>query len=104
MSLGFHVPSDAFAAEGDITAIMTQSEGNNLEHDTSNGRYSSLVQVNSDTYALAYSGDGNDGFISIFTIYPTSPANAPTSLTASVNSDVQIVLNGQHVQLWELAV
>ena len=56
MSLGFHVPSDAFAAEGDITAVRTQSEGNNLEHDTSIGKFSSLVQVDSDTYALAYMG------------------------------------------------
>jgi len=92
MSLGFHVPPDAFAAEGDITAVKTQSEGNNLEHDTSVGKFSSLVQVDSDTYALAYTGSNSDGYISTFTISPTSPANAPTSLTASVNSDVQIVL------------
>jgi len=92
MSLGFHVPPDAFAAEVDITAVKTQSEGNNLEHDTSIGKFSSLVQVDSDTYALAYTGSNSDGYISRFTISPTSPANAPTSLTASVNSDVQIVL------------
>jgi hypothetical protein len=48
--------------------------------------------VDSDTYALAYTGSTEDGCISTFTISPTSPANAPTSLTASVNSDVQIVL------------
>jgi len=92
MSLGFHVPPDAFAAEGDITGIRTQSEGNNLEHDTSIGQFNSLVQVDSDTYALAYTGSNSDGYISTFTISPTSPVNAPTSLTASVNSDVQIVL------------
>ena len=59
MSLGFHVTPDAFAAKGDITAIRTQSEGNDLEHETSTGQYSSLVQVDSDPYALAHSGDGN---------------------------------------------
>jgi len=48
--------------------------------------------VDSDPYALAHSGDGMDGYISTFTISPTSTANAPTCLTASVNSDVQIVL------------
>ena len=39
-----------------------------IEHDTSNGAYNSLVQVDSDTYALAYAGDGSDGYISTFTI------------------------------------
>jgi hypothetical protein len=53
---------------GVITAVKTQSEGNNLEHDTERGRYSSLVQVDADTYALAYRGSGDDGFISTFTI------------------------------------
>jgi len=53
---------------GDITAVKTQSLGNNLEHDTANGQYNSLVQVDADTYALAYAGDGDDGFISTFTI------------------------------------
>ena len=48
--------------------------------------------MDSDTYALAYTGSNSDGYISTFTISPISPANAPTSLNASVNSDVQIVL------------
>ena len=39
-----------------------------LEHDTVLGNYNSLVQVDCDTYALAYAGDGADGFISTFTI------------------------------------
>ena len=60
--------SDAFAAEGDITAVKTQSEGNNLEYDTDNGLHNSLVQVDSDTYALAYRGTDDDGFMSTFTI------------------------------------
>ena len=60
--------SDAFAAEGYITAVKTQSEGNNLEYDTDNGLHNSLVQVDSDTYALAYRGNDNDGFMSTFTI------------------------------------
>jgi hypothetical protein len=56
------------AADGTITAVKTQSLGNNLEHDESTGAYNSLVQVDSDTYALAYYGDGNVGFISTFDI------------------------------------
>ena len=53
---------------GAITAVKTQSLGNNLEHDTGYDAYNSLVQVDADTYALAYQGDGYDGFISTFTI------------------------------------
>tara|TARA_B110000438_G_scaffold247586_1_gene249799 strand:+ start:227 stop:514 length:288 start_codon:yes stop_codon:yes gene_type:complete len=48
--------------------------------------------VDSDAYALEYAGSNSDGYISTFTISPTSPADAPTSLIASVNSYVQIVL------------
>ncbi len=43
-------------------------EVQSLEHDTINGTHNSLVQVDADTYALAYSGDGSDGFIKTFTI------------------------------------
>ncbi|MBT4176097.1 MAG: hypothetical protein HOE01_04530, partial [Thaumarchaeota archaeon] len=39
-----------------------------LEHDVRQGQYNSLVQVDSDTYALAYEGKDSDGFISTFTI------------------------------------
>jgi len=42
-----------------------------LEHDTGLGVYSSIVQVDSDTYVLAYSGTGYDGYIKTFTI-PTN--------------------------------
>jgi hypothetical protein len=49
LSLGFHVPSDAFAVDGD-----TITEVASIEHDTTYGLYNSLVQVDSDTYALAY--------------------------------------------------
>ena len=62
--LPFIIPAladDALAAAGDITAVKTQVEGNNLEHDTEEGAYNSLVQVDSDTYALAYTGPDRDG-------------------------------------------
>ena len=65
---GFMI-SSVIAASGDITAVKTDSEGNNLEHDVDCWRtHNSLVQVDSDTYALAYTGNGYDGFISTFTI------------------------------------
>jgi hypothetical protein len=57
------VPSDVYANDGG-----TITEVDSLEHDAANGRYNSLVQVDSDTYALAYSGEGEDGYISTFTI------------------------------------
>jgi len=63
LSLLVHVPSDVYANDGG-----TITEVDSLEHDAANGRYNSLVQVDSDTYALAYSGEGEDGFISTFTI------------------------------------
>jgi len=47
---------------------LTITEEATLEHDANNGMYNSLVQVDSDTYALAYTGYGNDGYISTFTI------------------------------------
>ena len=69
--LPFVIPvlvDDAFAAKGDITAVIAQSEGNNFEYDDDNGLYNSLVQVDSDTFALAYRGTDADGLISTFTI------------------------------------
>ncbi len=67
-SLLVHFPSEAFADLGDITAVRAQSLGNNFEYDDDTGRHNSLVQVDSDTYALAYRGADNDGFISTFNI------------------------------------
>ena len=63
LSLLVHVPSDAYANDG---SSITEVES--LEHNTDRGRENSLVQVDSDTYALAYSGEGEDGYISTFTI------------------------------------
>ena len=78
-SLAFHTPLPyASAASGDITPIRIQNHANvggtaNLEHDNVQGTYNSIVQVDSDTYALAYSGmdpntNESHGFISTFTI------------------------------------
>ncbi|GJM09044.1 MAG: hypothetical protein DHS20C11_13200 [Lysobacteraceae bacterium] len=55
----FTIPADG--------STITQVES--LEHDTLLGRYNSLVQVDADTYALAYNGDANDGLIKTFTIH-----------------------------------
>jgi len=54
-----------FTISADGTSI---TEVATLEHDTNAGQDNSLVQVDSDTYALAYSGSGDDGYITTFTI------------------------------------
>ena len=60
-------PSPAFAVNGEVV-----TEVNSLAHDTNsplNGvNWNSLVQVDSDTYALAYEDNEDDGIISTFTI------------------------------------
>ena len=63
-----YISTFTISSSGAITAVRTQSGGNNLEHDGSNGLHNSLLQIDSDTYALAYTGDGSDGYISTFTI------------------------------------
>ena len=65
----FTIDSDT----GDITPILIQNHAvkggsANFEHDEIKGVHNSLVQVDSDTYALAYSGQVDDGYISTFTI------------------------------------
>ena len=41
---------------------------NRLKHDNVLGKYNSLVKLGGDKYVLAYSGSGEDGFITSFTI------------------------------------
>ncbi len=59
-----------------VTSLRCEGSSANLEHDGANGKYNSLVQVDADTYALAYAGDTGDGFITTFTI----SANGSTTL------------------------
>nr|ABZ08407.1 hypothetical protein ALOHA_HF4000APKG2O16ctg17g1 [uncultured marine crenarchaeote HF4000_APKG2O16] len=60
--------------DGYITTFTISADGNTiskvatLEHDTNAGSYNSLVKVDDDTYALAYTGNGTDGYITTFTI------------------------------------
>jgi len=60
----FTIPADGST----ITKVAT------FFHDTDNGKFNSLVKVDDDTYVLAYSGAGDDGFITTFTI----PADGST--------------------------
>ena len=58
----------------------TITEVDEIEHDTEKGRYNSVVQVDSDTYALAYAGLNSDGFIKTFSIQ--SDGTLPVELTS----------------------
>ena len=75
-------------SDGVITPIRIQDHTNhasasaNLEHDTSRGKMNSLVQVDSDTYALAYAGEDRDGFITTFTI--SSDGSSITEVAGSI--------------------
>ena len=80
------------SSDGTITAVKTQSLENNLEHDTDGVIENSLVQVDSDTYALAYAelvydGAGRDGHISTFTISVTVTSSGETKKSGSECND-----------------
>ena len=60
--------------EGFIKTFTVSAEGStvtqvqSLTHDNINGTYNSLVQVDSDTYLLAYTGQDSDGYLKTFTV------------------------------------
>ena len=71
--------NDVFANDGkNILEIES------LEYSGSTGKHNSLVQIDSDTYALAYAGTENDGYISTFTI--SSDGKTITKLATLENS------------------
>ncbi len=85
---------DAYIVTFTISADGTSiTEVASLEHDTNSGDYNSLVQVDSDTYALAYSGDSQDGYIATFTI------SADGSSIIEVASLEHDVVRGAHNSL-----
>ena len=98
------MPPDTFAADGDVTSTVeiNSSTANgpslanadyfeqsvaNIENLNGDGVNDLAVGGNVDT-----EGGSARGAVHILYMVGISPANAPTSLTASVNSDVQIVL------------
>ena len=56
--------------DGFIVSFTISSNGSSItqvesiEHDTDKGRHNSLVQIDTDTYALAYEGLNSDGSVS----------------------------------------
>ena len=83
-------------SDGNITAVKTQSEGNNFEYGLTTDAYSrSLVHVDEDTYALAH-GDSRVGNISTFTI--SSDGETITALD-SLEHDANYAMRGSAVKV-----
>ena len=81
-SLLVHSPPGAFAANGDITNVRSMTGPTYpFEHDLSQGKHNSLVQVDSDTDALAYTDVWGDGIIKTFTISSDGTTITPVSYT-----------------------
>jgi len=57
----------AYAVDGETISECDNGSNCPIEFDTK-GVESSLVQLDSDTYVVAYAGEGDDGTITIFTI------------------------------------
>ena len=98
------MPPDAFAADGDVTSTVeinsSTANGPSLSNEDSFGVSSANIgDLNNDgvnDLAVGANADNSGGTtrggVHILYMVGISPANAPASLTASVNSDVQIVL------------
>jgi len=88
--LGLFPLNDAFAVNGEnLTEVFS------LEHNPIfNGRWNSLVQVDSDTFALAYDGSGVGGYITTFTISEfviVGGTSLPIDTTALLLAGVQSI-------------
>jgi len=95
----------AYAGDGQVGFITTFTisadgatitEVASLEHDALRGTHNSLIQVDSDTYALAYAANGEDGFIKTFTI--TSDGATITEV-ASLEHDIKWGMYNSIVQV-----
>jgi len=85
------IDDDGFISTFDISADGTTiTEVTNIEHDTIRGNYNSFVQVDANTFALAYSGNGDDGFIATFDI------SADGTTITEVSSIEHDGLGGKH--------
>ena len=103
------VDSDTYAVayadennDANIATFTISADGSSivevasLKHDTGKGLYNSLVQVDSDTYALAYTGADDDGYITTFTI--SADGTSITEVT-SLEYDTGEALHNSLVQV-----
>ena len=77
-----------FTIPGDGSSITKVT---NLEHDTSDATHNSLIRVDADTYALAYTGTDGDGFIKTFTI--SADGTTITEVTSSEHNTSDATYN-----------
>jgi len=81
-----------------VSAAASITEVSSIEHDNLNGKYNSIVQVDADTFALAYAGDGDAGFIATFDI------SADGTTITEVSSIKHDNFNGNHNSLVQVDV
>ena len=111
------VDSDTYAlahsgtgGDGYISTFTISSDGtsivkvNSLEHDTDVGNFNSLVQVDSDTYVLAYTSSGKDGWITTFTIESNDgiiryAPHINDKVLVQLNSDKEFILNAKDTNI-----
>ena len=94
------VLADAYnGSQGRIKTFYISPDGSSISlikdlnyTGNTNGQYNSLVKVDANTVALAYTGDGSDGFITTFTIETGLPFQTAVSL-ASDNSTIAVTFN-----------
>ncbi|SVC44875.1 uncharacterized protein METZ01_LOCUS297729, partial [marine metagenome] len=81
----FNIPADG--------STVTQTYV--LEHTDNQAEWNSLVQVDEDTYALAFAGSGDDGYVSTFTVRASdqvAPTISAVTLAAD-NSTITVTLD-----------
>ena len=95
----------AFTANGNDGYLKTFTVNDNgssitlvksYEHDEVQARYNSLVGVDFDTYLLAYSGNGDDGYVKTFNYIQAASATKPRVSSVSIaanNSTIAVTFN-----------
>jgi len=93
------VGNDGFISTVEINSSgeITSPAIDTLEFDTVNGLYPSLVQVDSDTYAIAYTGIGSDGWLA--TVEIDASGNIASAVTDKLEFDTS---NG--LSAWLIAI
>ena len=75
----------------------TITEASELEFDYSNGTWNDLIFIDKNTCALAYCGEGSDGYIQTFNIEADDAAGPAYAVTIDTNNDSVTVVFNEHV-------
>ena len=107
MSLGFHVPPDAFAADGDVTSAVeinsSTANGPSLANsDNFGGSVANIGDLDGDgvnDLAVGAVADANSGTVHILYMVGISPANAPPTTSGGgeakaivIQMDLEIII------------